>query len=43
MKTRNVAMYGMLIALAFILSYIESIIPIPVPIPGIRLGLQIWS
>ena len=39
MKTRNVAMYGMLIALAFILSYIESIIPIPVPIPGIKIGL----
>lgn len=38
MKTRNVAMYGMLIALAFILSYIESIIPIPVPIPGIKIG-----
>jgi heptaprenyl diphosphate synthase len=39
MKTRNVAMYGMLIALAFILSYIESIIPIPVPVPGIKIGL----
>lgn len=39
MKTRNVATYGMLIALAFILSYIESIIPIPVPIPGIKIGL----
>lgn len=39
MKTRNVATYGMLIALAFILSYIESIIPVPVPVPGIKLGL----
>ncbi len=39
MKTRNVATYGILIALAFILSYIESIIPIPVPVPGIKIGL----
>jgi heptaprenyl diphosphate synthase len=39
MKSRNVATYGMLIALAFILSYIERIITIPVPIPGIKIGL----
>ncbi|NLL78089.1 MAG: Gx transporter family protein [Clostridiales bacterium] len=39
MKTKTMASYGMLIALAFILSYIESIIPIPVPIPGIKIGL----
>ena len=34
-----VALYGMLIALAFIFSYVESMIPIPVPIPGVKLGL----
>lgn len=39
MKSRNVATYGMLIALAFILSYIERMIAIPVPIPGIKVGL----
>jgi heptaprenyl diphosphate synthase len=39
MKSKKIAAYGMLIALAFILSYIESIIPIPIPIPGIKLGL----
>lgn len=39
MKSRNVATYGMLIALAFILSYIERIITIPIPIPGIKVGL----
>jgi heptaprenyl diphosphate synthase len=27
------------VALAFILSYIESLFPVPVPIPGIKLGL----
>jgi heptaprenyl diphosphate synthase len=39
MKAKRVATYGILIALAFLLSYIESIIPIPIPIPGIKLGL----
>ena len=39
MKTKNIATFGMMIALAFILSYIESIIPMPVAIPGIKLGL----
>ncbi len=33
------ARYGMLIALAFIFSYIEAMIPIPFPVPGIKLGL----
>lgn len=35
----SVATYGMLIALAFILSFIEAMIPIPLGIPGIKLGL----
>lgn len=39
MKSKRIAIYGMLIALAFILSYIESMIPIPIPIPGIKIGL----
>ncbi len=39
MKSKKVVLYGLLIALAFILSYIESVIPIPVPIPGIKIGL----
>lgn len=34
-----VALYGMLIALAFIFSYIESMIPFPIPVPGVKLGL----
>ncbi len=38
-KARKVALYGMLIALAFVFSYIESMVPIPVPIPGVKLGL----
>lgn len=37
----KVATYGMLIALAFVFSYIEFLIPIPLPvyIPGLKLGL----
>lgn len=39
MKTKKIATYGLLVALAFILSYIEFMIPLPIPIPGIKLGL----
>ncbi len=43
MELRNAAaktaVYGMLIGLAFILSYLEAILPLPVPIPGVKLGL----
>ncbi len=33
------ALYGMLVGLAFILSYVEAMIPLPLPIPGVKLGL----
>ncbi len=36
---KRTALLGVLIALALILSYVESLIPIPLPIPGIKLGL----
>ncbi len=38
-SARTVALYGMLIALAFVFSYIESLIPIPIPVPGVKIGL----
>jgi heptaprenyl diphosphate synthase len=38
MKSKKTAMYGLLVALAFILSYIESLIPFPL-MPGMKLGL----
>lgn len=37
MKTKQVAMFGMLVALAFIFSYIEHLIPLPLP-TGVKLG-----
>ena len=39
METRNVVHMGMLIALAMILSFIESQIPAFVAIPGMKIGL----
>ena len=30
---------GLLLALALILSYVESLIPLPIGIPGIKIGL----
>lgn len=37
--SRKVAFYGILSALAILMGYVEYIIPSPVPIPGIKLGL----
>lgn len=39
MKNKKIATYGLLIALAFIFSYVEALFPIPVPVPGIKIGL----
>ena len=43
MKGKNsahvAALYGMLIALAFVLSFVETMIPISLGIPGVKLGL----
>ena len=38
MKTKKVALFGMLVALAFIFSYIEYLIPLPLP-TGVKLGV----
>ncbi len=39
MAAGDVALYGLLIALAFVLSYVESLIPISLGVPGVKLGL----
>ena len=36
-KAITVALYGLLIALAMVLSFVETMIPIPIPVPGIKL------
>lgn len=38
-KAITVALYGLLTALALVLSFVETLIPIPIPIPGVKLGL----
>ena len=38
-KARKVALYGILIALAMVMSFVESLIPVPIPVPGVKLGL----
>lgn len=38
-KTKRVVLLGLLVSQALILSIIESWIPMPTPIPGIKLGL----
>lgn len=36
---RKVALYGILIALAMVMSFVESLVPVPIPVPGVKLGL----
>ena len=38
-KTRRLAFSAMFAALALIFSYVEVLIPSPVPIPGVKLGI----
>lgn len=39
MKTKKIAYLGLLIALAFVFSYIEFLIPVNIGVPGAKLGL----
>lgn len=39
-KTRRIALLGMLFALAIVLSILENLLPVPTAIPGIRLGMS---
>lgn len=39
METKRITVFGMLTALAFVLSYLESLIPFSFGIPGIKLGI----
>ena len=38
MKASKVAQYGLIVALALVLSYVESLLP-PLGVPGVKLGL----
>ena len=36
---RKTALYGVLVALAFVFSFLESLFPLPIGIPGVKMGL----
>lgn len=38
-KAKHIALFGMMVALAFTFSYLESLIPFNFGIPGVKLGL----
>ncbi|MBQ3065336.1 MAG: Gx transporter family protein [Clostridia bacterium] len=38
-RARFVTLHGLLLALALICSYLEAQIPLPIPIPGVKLGV----
>ena len=38
-KAKRAAIFGLMIALAFTLSYLESLLPINIGVPGVKLGL----
>ena len=38
-RAGKIALYGMMTALAFLLSYVETLIPINLGVPGVKLGL----
>ena len=40
MKTKKIVLYGLMIAVAFVLSYAESLIPAFFAVPGMKLGLS---
>ncbi len=39
-KVKNIALCGVLTTLAMIFSYIDSLISIPIPVPGVRIGIS---
>ena len=39
MKQRNIARFSLLVALAMVLSWLESMVPVSAAVPGVKLGL----
>jgi heptaprenyl diphosphate synthase len=38
-KAKMISLYGMLLALSMVLSYVEAMIPVNIGVPGVKLGL----
>ena len=39
MDSKKIPYYGLFAALAILMGYVEMMIPVPIPIPGVKLGL----
>ncbi len=39
LSAQDVALYGLLAGVALIFGYVEALFPLPVPVPGVKLGL----
>lgn len=39
MKTKKLTLYALMIALAMVLSYLESLVPLSFAVPGVKMGL----
>ena len=38
-KTNKLTKISLLLAIAFVINYLESLFPLPLPLPGVKLGL----
>ena len=39
-EVKEIAMCGLFVAVALIFSYVESLLPLPMPVPGFKLGFS---
>ena len=38
-KTKKIAVFALCVALAFVLSFLETLLPINIGVPGVKIGL----
>ena len=38
-KTNKIVKISLLLAIALIINYLESLVPLPIPLPGVKIGL----
>ena len=38
-KTNKMVKIALLLAIALIVNYLESLVPLPIPLPGVKIGL----
>ena len=40
-QNQRIALCGLLVSLMLVLGYVETLIPIPIGVPGVKLGLSL--